>query len=76
MLIDPENMDMRYNFACTLATHLKDYDGAIELLQPILSRVPAAFVNYAKIDPDLDSVREDPRFQAMIAAADARLGGP
>jgi adenylate cyclase len=73
ILIDPENLDMRYNFACTLAMYLKDYDGAIELLRPILSKVPAAFVNYAKIDPDLDPVRQDPRFQAMIAAADARL---
>ncbi len=73
VLIDPDNMDMRYNFACTLATHLKDYDAAIELLRPILSRVPAAFVNYAKIDPDLDAVRDDPRFMAMIAEADRRL---
>ncbi|HJW42781.1 MAG TPA: adenylate/guanylate cyclase domain-containing protein, partial [Rhizomicrobium sp.] len=73
MLVDPDNMDMRYNFACTLATHLKDNDGAIELLRPILSKVPAAFVNYAKIDPDLDAVRGDPQFIQMIADAEARL---
>jgi adenylate cyclase len=73
ILIEPDNMDMRYNFACTLATHLKDHDAAIDLLRPILAVVPAAFVNYAKIDPDLDTVRQDPRFLAMIADADRRL---
>jgi adenylate cyclase len=32
MLIDPDNTNMRYNFACALTTHLNDVDGAIELL--------------------------------------------
>jgi hypothetical protein len=30
-------------------------------------------VNWMKIDPDLDRVRDHPRFKAMIAAAEARL---
>jgi hypothetical protein len=29
--------------------------------------------NHAKIDPDFDVIRDDPRFQAMVAAAEARL---
>jgi hypothetical protein len=28
---------------------------------------------WAKVDPDMEAVRDDPRFQAMIAAAEARL---
>jgi hypothetical protein len=31
-------------------------------------------LNHAKADPDLDPLRRDPRFKAMIAAAEARLG--
>jgi adenylate cyclase len=75
LLVDPDNVDMRYNFACAFAIHLKDNDGAIEMLRPILAKVARAFVNYAKIDPDLEPVRGDPRFKAMIADAEARLAG-
>jgi adenylate cyclase len=73
LLIDPDNMDMRYNFACALAVHLRETDGALEMLAPIFESVAADFVNYAKVDPDLDPIRDDPRFKAMIADAEARL---
>jgi adenylate cyclase len=73
LLIDPDNTNMRYNFACTLATFLNDVDGAIELLTPLFDGISAGLLNHAKADPDLDSVRADPRFQSMVAAAEARL---
>ena len=31
------------------------------------------WLNFAKVDPDLDEVRDHTRFQAMMAQADARL---
>ena len=73
LLIDPENMNMRYNFACTLATQLNDPDGAIATLGPLFEKISLGLLNHAKADPDFDSLRGDPRFVAMIEAAEARL---
>ncbi|HRO05015.1 MAG TPA: hypothetical protein PLS69_15550, partial [Terricaulis sp.] len=74
LLIDPDNLTMRYNFACAAAIDLKEPDMAIELLAPFFERTPLEFLIHVKNDPDLDSLRDDPRFQAMVAGADARLG--
>ncbi|MGH6993863.1 MAG: TPR end-of-group domain-containing protein, partial [Caulobacteraceae bacterium] len=72
LLIDPDNMNMRYNFACALASDLGDAAGAMDLLEPFFAVVLATYLNHAKADPDLDSLRREPRFQAMLAAAEAR----
>ena len=73
LLIDPENFIMRYNFACALSVHLRDVDGALDLLDVFFAKATKALVEHAKIDPDLDPIREDPRFKAMMAAAEERL---
>ncbi len=72
LLIDPENLSMRYNFGCALATHLKDRDAALEMLGPAFEKMSTGLINHAKIDPDFDVIRDEPRFQAMVAAAEAR----
>ena len=75
LLIDPDNMNARYNFACSLATFAKvpDIDGALDMIGPAFESLAASFVNHAKADPDLDPLRDNPRFKAMIAAAERRL---
>jgi adenylate cyclase len=64
---------MRYNFACSFTAHLKDAETALAMLGPVVHKATPAFLDHVKIDPDLDPIREDPRFQAMIAEAEARL---
>jgi adenylate cyclase len=73
MLIDPDNQNMRYNFACDLGTHLGDIDGALGLMGPYLAQVTRSELAWTKADPDMDALREDSRFRAMIAQAEARL---
>jgi adenylate cyclase len=73
LLIDPDNLNMRYNFACTLAAWLGDPDAALGMLGPVLERDSGDLVGQAPNDPDFAGLRDDPRFQAMLAAAEARL---
>jgi adenylate cyclase len=73
LLIDPDNLLMRYNFGCTLARSHRDPDAALRMLAPVLERDTGRVVTSAPTDPDLASLRGDPRFQAMLTAAAARL---
>ena len=73
LLINPDNMHMRYNFACGLASDRKGKEAALELLGPVFAKISRSLLNHAKVDPDVDLLRDDPRFQAMIAAAETRL---
>jgi len=74
LLIDPENFNTRYNFACALSVHLKDKQAALDMLESAFAMVSEVFLPYAKVDPDLDFLRDDPRYLAMVAAAEKRLG--
>ena len=69
----PEAMTVRYNLACSLAERLRDADGALDLLEGYFATAVQGDLAWIKIDRDLDSLRDDPRFQAMLAAAEARL---
>jgi len=72
MLLDPDNLTMRYNFGCAF-TELREFEVALDYLGPVFERDAAETVNWAKVDPDLDPLREHPRFRSMMALADARL---
>ena len=74
LLIDPDNLNMRYNFACVLSGHLHDADGALKMLQSVLSRSSEYQIRIAESDTDFDYIRDDPRFQKIIAEAKSRLG--
>ena len=75
LLLDPDNNIMRYNLACALTTNLNDPDRAIEVLEPYFRTTRgAAHIRHADVDPDLDPIRDDPRFRKLLSEAKHRLG--
>ena len=73
VLIDPDNMSMRYNLACDLVIGQGDFDLALELLGPVCAKMGKERLEWLKSDPDFDPIRDDERFRTMIAAAERRL---
>jgi adenylate cyclase len=74
VLLDPDNLNMRYNLACVLIAVAHDHDAGLDMLAFVLERCLADVVNWVQGDADLDPVRDHPRYRAMFAAAQARLG--
>lgn len=75
LLLDPDNLAMRYNMACTLTMALNDDDAALDVLKPYFEIVnTASQIKHTEADPDLIRLRKRPRFKEMIAATKERLG--
>ena len=75
LLLDPDNLSMRYNLACSLARELHDPEAAIETLQLFFDKVNSPMhIRHLEVDPDLDDIREDQRFKDMLVGAKQRLG--
>jgi adenylate cyclase len=73
LLISPDNVFMRYNFACTLVLQFDDAEAALDLLEPLFPDFSASAIKAIAADPDLDSVRDDPRFKRLMEQARKRL---
>lgn len=74
MLIDPDNLNMKFNFACVLAAYVEDKDEALRLLDLTLRGGGEIMVKVAEADPDFDCLRDDPRFIKIIEEAKQRMG--
>ena len=74
MVVDPDNINMPYNFACMLATWAGDIEGALDMLEPMMPRQSRSLMLTMLADPDMDPLRDHPRFQRMVATAMKRTG--
>jgi adenylate cyclase len=74
MLIDPDNLIMRYNFACVLATHLHNHEESLRLLDGTLRLSGKMMFKIVETDPDFDCLRDDPRFRKMLDRERKRHG--
>ena len=74
-LLDPDNTNLNFNLACNMVT-LGEFDTALELLAPIITRAQRQNLVWFESDTSLDPIRGDPRYQALVAEAEARLASP
>jgi len=75
LLISPDNIFMRYNFACTLVLQFHDAEAAVDLLEPIVPEMSASAYKAVLADPDLDSLRDHPRFKLLMERLEKNLAG-
>ncbi|HZG46329.1 MAG TPA: TIR domain-containing protein [Allosphingosinicella sp.] len=75
MLIDPDNWSLGYNAACLYTAHIGDPAGGLAILERLLPSASATQLAHCHADPDMDPLRENPRYKELIAEATARLAG-
>ena len=75
LLLDPDNNIMRYNLGCMLIQEIGAVDEALKTFEPFFQRLNSStHMRHIEVDPDVDPIRDDPRFKEMLAAAKERLG--
>ncbi|MEO8302578.1 MAG: tetratricopeptide repeat protein, partial [Betaproteobacteria bacterium] len=72
LLLEPDNPNLIFNLACNMVM-LRETDRAIELLAPVFSRAQRQNLLWFASDTSLDPIRDDPRYKALVAHAEARL---
>jgi adenylate cyclase len=72
MLLEPDNLNLRYNLGCGMVS-LGETSLALELIAPVLARAQRQNLTWFATDNSLDPLRGDPRYQALVAQAEARL---
>jgi len=73
LLMDPDNLTMRWNLVCALSRYLGDKDAALDLLGSFAEGIPPAMVKYLRLDTDLDPLRGDPRFEQLVVREERRV---
>ncbi|HEV2080515.1 MAG TPA: hypothetical protein VGR19_11555 [Allosphingosinicella sp.] len=74
LLVDPDNLIMRYNLACAFAANLADIDTALDLLESWFAAASPHEVKRIGFDEDMAPIRDHERFRQMLDLAVARTG--
>jgi len=62
----PTDSSVLHNAVCTYA-HAGEIDKAIEMMERRMQAADTIHSDWVDHDPDFDSIRDDPRFKALIA---------
>ena len=73
LMFDPDNLYMRYNLACALGKQLKDPERALEVLEPFFENIGHDLLHHCEVDPDMDDIRDHPRFKELLQKAKKRI---
>jgi adenylate cyclase len=71
-LVDPENTILHFNFVCALS-RLGEVGPALDLLSSVIDKASKGWLVWLDNDTDLDPLRDDPRFAAIVSKAKARF---
>ena len=74
MLVDPNNTVLHFNFVCALA-RLREVDAAVDLIGRFINKASEGLLMWFDNDPDLDPLRDHPRFIEIMRNAKARFAG-
>jgi adenylate cyclase len=74
LAIDPDDIVAQYNAACVHSL-LGEGERALELLETVVPQSSSYHVQWFNQDPDLDLIRDDPRFRALLDALAECKGG-
>ena len=72
LAIDPDDTHIKYNGACVWA-QLGENDKALDLLEKWASHVGRENMDWMQEDPDLESLRELPRYKKILELIDAKI---
>jgi adenylate cyclase len=72
MLLDPDNIVMTFSFARAMA-RVPDFDAALDILEHAVKTITRQYLSMFMLDPNMTAFREQPRFKALMAVAEARF---
>jgi adenylate cyclase len=72
LIIEPDDATDQYNLACALA-QMNEPEKAMDLLEICIPRKPAEFLLWLRLDLDLQSLRNHPRYERLVTHCEARL---